>query len=287
MKDTQLITYTVDKLLKDSYFKRGICQISKVCSGGGGGVSSVNSKTGDVVLTASDINTSTTPSQTIQQALDGKNLQTVTNGTGNNVTSNVIQVTGMSNFNSAINSSTLSNFAGLATQLMDVNAGKQSYLLLGAEGFTFQCDNTLSLNANVNNTTPFTFYKDISASSLSTVGGADAVEDIEFVTLSQLKAGAITPNQVVTGALPSANLTPGIYYTYTGNTNISWDLPQVAGNTGTRIGIINASTNNLTINSFSGANDMNDSGNSLNTIIINPGQARILYNNSIQWYFIT
>lgn len=102
---------------------------------------------------------------------------------------------------------------------------------------------------------------------------------------SDLITGGIT-NSVITDGSTLA-LTTNTFYTFNGTTTRTLTLPPVVGNTGTRIGIINRSASSITLDSNLGGNDINDNGVASNTISIPAGQARTLYNNSLEWYFLT
>lgn len=276
--------YTVGTLLKDAAFRRAICQISTVCSGGSGGgsVQSVNGKPGPIVtLLASDIETST-PGQTIQEALDAfgtPTLQSVTSGPSNNITNNVITVTGGNNFDGNQTGLHILNSSGLGGIIYYINGSLFTNV-------NFTEDGVIQLNAA--NGIAFTLSNDPTQSSaiVGRLSGDSGINANDFVTVSQLASGGIT-NSVISGQPPTPTLLPNVYYTYIGEDNISYDLPPVAGNTGTRIGVISATTEIITLNSNAGGNDIIDSGVASSSIQIPAGQARILYNNSLGWIFLT
>jgi hypothetical protein len=104
-------------------------------------------------------------------------------------------------------------------------------------------------------------------------------------------------NEIETGTAPTYNNvvsdddldldTTTTYYTFNGTSPVVWTLPPIAGNTKLRIIIINDGTSNVTLNSNAGGNDINDSGTDIPSIVIEPGEAYVFYNNSIRYVIIT
>lgn len=246
-----LRTYNVGQLLKDPTFKRKICEISRQCTGGGSSSS--------------------------------EGLQQVT--TQSNITSNAIQITGFNNPDFTQDGLILGFIPEGGVQIIGTtnNGINTNALALGVDGGIY-IGSTQAYNISSGGSDHVYLFK--YGPVLSRVSGADGVQPNDFVTLQQVEnMGSITPN-VVTSS-DGVTLLQGTYYTYTGSSAPTWILPPVSSGVGTRIGILNDSAFDITINSNSGANDIVDSGSKTNTTTIVAGAAKIIYNNSINWFFIT
>lgn len=96
---------------------------------------------------------------------------------------------------------------------------------------------------------------------------------------------AVDPNNIVSSATSQAISTTASYYTFTGTTAI-YTLPPIVGNTKLRVVIINAGSGAITLNTNSGTADISDSGASVATVPIAPGEVYVLYNNSLKYVII-
>lgn len=115
-------------------------------------------------------------------------LQTVTDGAGNNITSNALQVTGLDNFDPST-VGTIYAFVPGANYSIIQNAAStySSSIQLINGGVTFSVGN----GSNNSTNTAVSFYSDFSAQSViaeftGTVRGVAAVNNDEFVTLGQM-----------------------------------------------------------------------------------------------------
>ncbi len=108
---------------------------------------------------------------------------------------------------------------------------------------------------------------DVGAITTNQIIGIPATDPNGLVTLSQIE-NTLLDNVVVVGVLPTPDLLPNTVYTYNGEDDISYDLPPIIGNTGARIVIISMTTENITINSNAGGNDIYSSGTAINSLIV-------------------
>lgn len=70
--------------------------------------------------------------------------------------------------------------------------------------------------------------------------------------------------------------------TFSGST-ATWTLPAIASNGGHFFIIVNKGTGNLTINSNAGGNDIYDNGAVTNSMVMLPGEAATIANDSQHW----
>lgn len=278
MKDSRLITYTVDKLLKDSYFRRGVCQISSICGSVGaswGGITGNITDQADLVTYVSD-------------QLGTVDLQSVTDA--GNDTSNAIQITGLGGYNPALESMILASTGGssfivnnrttFGSQITLANDGGINLATgNGSDGSSqnviqvFPIENSGSLGVQINGRVVAT--EAINAAELATLG---QVEDL-------LSTGGM--GNIIQSTQPASPLLPNNYYTNgfdVGDPN--WVLPPVAGNTGKRIGIINVPEVTINLASNTGGNDIFTGGALTSSTTVGPGEITILHNNSIYWVVI-
>lgn len=155
----------IQKLFKDSYFRRMFCGLSNSCGGGSGGgaVSSVNGGTGDVVL----------------------NLQDITDE--ENITSNALLIRGVGKIDVSTDGLVL-GYAGGNTILFNVSDSGNSVnsITMGPANWAIGSGQDLTLYANSSNPSPFSFQG--AGDVLQRVRGAQAVNPDEFVTLAQVQA---------------------------------------------------------------------------------------------------
>lgn len=72
------------------------------------------------------------------------------------------------------------------------------------------------------------------------------------------------------------------YYTFNGTTAV-WKLPALAASVTARLILINQGTGPVNLISNAGAEDIDDSGTSLSSIQMMPGEHYIFYNNSLKF----
>lgn len=262
---------TIPQFFKNNEVRREVCKIASVCGGGsGGGVLSVNTQTGDVVLDATDVgalpDTYVPPDQTLQQVT-----------TAGNITNNAVQVTGAGNL-SFTDSVALVYNAG-TTQLVSISGSEITLVTLSSANWAIGNNNNVVLMANAANTTPFRFTNN---SVLERVSGADATQPNDFVTLQQMRFDIATTTNVVTQAT-TLNLNPSIAYTFDGAVAPTFTLPAVIGTEGKRVGVINDSAVTITLNSNAGGNDIFSNGTKASTITIGSGETNIFLNNTKNW----
>jgi len=246
-----LRTYNVGQLLKDATFRRKICELSKQCTGGG------------------DSST-----QGLQQVTDNSNI-----------TSNALLITGNNNTQVADGILIIYNPDTGIGQIASISEDSTtiSLLSLSEDGFSIGNNSGISLDGNDENTTPFRFLNN---GVLERASGANGTQPNDFITLQQAQSMGTTNPNVVTSS-NGVSVLPSTYYTYNGGSAPTWILPPVSSGIGSRIGILNDSAFDITLNSNAGANDIVDSGSKTNTATIVAGSAKIIYNNSINWFFIT
>ena len=72
-------------------------------------------------------------------------------------------------------------------------------------------------------------------------------------------------------------------YTYTGSTSSIWTMPNLTGNGGLALTLLNTGAGTVTINSFSGANDFYISGALANTMTLMTGENSEIIHNGMYW----
>lgn len=273
-RETPLRLYTVGTLLKDNDFRRGVCSIASVCGGGGGSAS-----WGGITGTITD---QTDLVSYVGSRLEEIDLQAATDN--GNITSNAVQVTGAGNF-SATSSIIIAkdDVDGSGIYNIDSNSSFTGQMLFRS-GFI-----RITRGTDQNFTIQPQTSSDPGLLTSERMGGMPAENSGEFTTLGQvtdlISSGGIN-NVVLLGPPPTATLLPNYYYTYAENDDITLDLPPVAGSTSSRIAVINAGTEIVTISSNAGGNDIFSGGVILSSITVGAGEVTILYNNSINWVVI-
>ena len=198
-------------------------------------------------------------------------LQIVTTGTGNNLTSNAIQVTGIDNIDESTPSLLLGKTSTQGIIYSLSSTGLQGITFDSSDGSTSFLNGSglQSVQLKDPNTGPAGVFQ-------GRVSGIDAVNPTEFVTLQQIGNLIITPNVVTQST--SLSLLAGTYYTYNGTVDAVFTLPSTSGSTGTRIAVINQSSSNLTVDGTIFTN-----GSNVSSISLAPGETNILYDNSLSW----
>lgn len=97
---------TIPQFFKNNEVRREVCKIASVCGGGSGGSAEWGGITGDIQNQTDLIE--------LIEDIPTPNLQTVTEGAGNNVTSSAIQLTGITNLSLSVPSLFLAYTSGQA-----------------------------------------------------------------------------------------------------------------------------------------------------------------------------
>lgn len=89
----------------------------------------------------------------------------------------------------------------------------------------------------------------------------------------------------ISSSASTLSLTNAGFYKFTGTTT-TWTLPQIAGNSGNKITIINRGSGNITLNSNSGANDIDESMIFMSTTTVATTEIIALYNDGSKWIIL-
>lgn len=145
---------------------------------------------------------------------------------------------------------------------------------VGVDGIVVTVNGKVSMNDGWQSTYMW------NSSSTATADGFNVIQ-VTGVSTGRWVRAMIAINIVSAAAtLDLGNITS--YYTFTGTT-ATWKLPTVLSSIGARLIFINQGSGTLTVNSNTGANDIDDSGISVNTIAMAPGEHYIFYNNSLKF----
>lgn len=89
----------------------------------------------------------------------------------------------------------------------------------------------------------------------------------------------------ISSSASTLSLTNAGFYKFTGTTT-TWTLPPISGNSGNKITIINRGSGNITLNSNSGANDIDESMIFMSTTTVATTEIIALYNDGSKWIIL-
>lgn len=295
-KATRLYNYTVYDLTKDRDFQMWVCSTSSRCASGGGG-ETITAGSGNYIdngVLNLGLNLSTLG--TTNEGLVTQSLYLSTPGLETSQASLIVLEPSTGDISLAaqgggsLSSGLDIRKADQEVQLGVTNGGSHSDVLIHFDSILLQTNGSISLSTGdtlkIGGSTglfPGAEYQEDYSSLYTDRSLVDKGWVLD--TLNSTGVGQTTPNQVTQAT--SFNLTAGTYTTFNGTIAPTATLPPVAGSTGTRIAVLNASTVDVTVVTNTGGNDIMDSGTAQNTSTISAGSARILYNNSLFWFFIT
>jgi len=264
-------------LLQDGDFKRAVCQISKNCASGGGGGSTLIDGNGTYIDSTD---------KSINVGLDFSTIGTTNKGlltkptylVYGDIAANTyagISIPGQSNIQ--ILNSNVSDSIGMILQ-----SGNNIIIQKSTGGslqqLQFNPDNSIILRDSV-----------AGVGIQYAANYADNYTDRSLVDKQYVEAnsGKIVPTVSSTDPIfPEPTLTAGVYYTYFGTENATWTLPNLYDNAGARIGVINDSDFDITLNSFAGDNDIFNAGTKTNVLTISAGEVRIFLSDYRHWVII-
>lgn len=270
------LAFTIPQFFKNSEVRREVCKIASVCGGGSSGAS-----WGGIT---GDIQDQTDLIDLLEQSIP--DLQMVTTGSGNNLTSNTLQLTGLDNFNAGTESMLLAYSSGEGIISKTNTIGNGTISLLG--------DGTIKVlvgNSSSNTLSDILLLQDTTglgdniATFSARVKVQNAIEDDDAVNLGQLNGLMASPNVVTTNT--TGALEAGEYYTYTGTEAATFTFPELPDSVGKRIGFINDSAFVVTLTSNDGVStEIMSNGTKLADLGIEAGNTNVFYNNSIAWVAI-
>lgn len=305
MKLLNLLPYTIRQFFQIGEVRREVCKIASSCSGGGGGaVTSVNGQTGEVELSAVDIETGG-GGETIQDVLDrvpqapgsGINFQGTPNSVNLGLDLATIGTTqeGLltlptylvmgdllaSNYSGLVipgsSNIQISNNAGTNSTGIILQSGNDLNIQKASSGnfqrIQFTGTNQMLVEDSISNT-GLEYTQDYSTNYTDR-----SLVDKAYVDLASSLAN---PNVVFTEQPVTPTLQAGTYYTSTSADSITLDMPDATTSTGRRIGVINQGSNDVTLNAFT-AGQIFTNGISQDTLVLGAGETNILYCNSISW----